>query len=56
LRVAGVEFGNVEVSRLPQNLVGKNIVVTGTLVDFDRDGAERAIKDRGGKSPGSVSK
>ena len=56
LRSAGVEFGNVEVSRLPQNLVGKNIVVTGTLVDFDRDGAERAIKDRGGKSPGSVSK
>ena len=56
LRAAGVEFGNVEVSRLPQNLVGKNIVVTGTLVDFDRDGAERAIKDRGGKSPGSVSK
>ena len=56
LRAAGVEFGNVEFSRLPQNLVGKNIVVTGTLVDFDRDGAERAIKDRGGKSPGSVSK
>ena len=56
LRAAGVEFGNVEVSRLPQNLVGKNIVVTGTLVDFDRDGAERAVKDRGGKSPGSVSK
>ncbi len=56
LRAAGVEFGNVEVSRSPQNLVGKNIVVTGTLVDFDRDGAERAIKDRGGKSPGSVSK
>ena len=56
LRAAGVEFGNVEVSRLPQNLVGKNIVVTGTLVNFDRDGAERAIRDRGGKSPGSVSK
>ena len=56
LRAAGVEFGNVEVSRLPQNLVGKNIVVTGSLVGFDREGAERAIKDRGGKSPGSVSK
>jgi DNA ligase (NAD+) len=27
LRAAGVEFGNVEVSRLPQNLIGKNIVV-----------------------------
>jgi DNA ligase (NAD+) len=29
--------------------------VTGTLDGFDRDGAERAIKERGGKSPGSVS-
>ena len=56
MRASGVEFGNVEVSRLPQNLVGRNIVVTGSLEGFDRDGAERAIKDRGGKSPGSVSK
>jgi DNA ligase (NAD+) len=56
MRASGVEFGNVEVSRLPQNLLGRNIVVTGSLVGFDRDGAERAIKDRGGKSPGSVSK
>ena len=31
------------------------MVVTGTLDGFDRDAAERAIKDRGGKSPGSVS-
>ena len=56
LRRAGVEFGNVEVSRAPQVLAGKAIVVTGTLDGFDRDGAEKAIKDRGGKSPGSVSK
>ena len=56
MRASGVEFGNVEVSGLPQTLVGKNIVVTGSLEGFDRDGAERAIKDRGGKSPGSVSK
>jgi len=56
MRTAGVEFGNVQISRLPQNLVGKNIVVTGSLIDFDREGAERAIKDRGGKSPSSVSK
>lgn len=55
LRRAGVEFGNVEVSSLPQTLVGLAVVVTGTLDGFDRDGAERAIKDRGGKSPGSVS-
>lgn len=56
LRRAGVDFGRVEVSSLPQVLDGKAVVVSGTLAGFDRDGAERAIKDRGGKSPGSVSK
>ena len=55
LRSAGVEFGRVEVSRLPQLLAGKAVVVTGTLQGFTRDEAEAAIKDRGGKSPGSVS-
>jgi DNA ligase (NAD+) len=30
-------------------------VVTGTLEGFNREEAEAAIKDRGGKSPGSVS-
>jgi DNA ligase (NAD+) len=39
-----------------QNLVGRSVVVTGTLADFTRDEAEAAIKSRGGKSPGSVSK
>ncbi len=56
LRAAGVEFGNVVVSRLPQHLTGKAIVVTGTLDGWSREEAEAAIKDRGGKSPGSVSK
>ncbi|CAN5494350.1 NAD-dependent DNA ligase LigA [soil metagenome] len=55
LRVAGVEFGKVEVSRLAQNLTGKAIVVTGTVSGYSREEAEAAIKDRGGKSPGSVS-
>lgn len=55
LRVAGVAFGNVAVSRQPQVLAGKAVVVTGGLVEFTREGAEIAIKDRGGKSPGSVS-
>jgi DNA ligase (NAD+) len=55
LRTAGVEFGNVETSVLPQVLVGKAVVVTGTLAGFSREEAEAAIKDRGGKSPGSVS-
>jgi DNA ligase (NAD+) len=31
-------------------------VVTGTLEGFSRDGATDAIKTRGGKAPGSVSK
>lgn len=55
LERAGVEFGLVEVSRLPQNLAGKAIVVTGTVEGYSRESAEAAIKDRGGKSPGSVS-
>src|SRR5262249_30187867 len=53
---AGVDFGHVEVSRLPQVLAGKAVVVTGTLEGWSREGAEAAIKGRGGKSPGSVSK
>jgi DNA ligase (NAD+) len=55
LRKAGVDFGNVDVSDAPQTLVGKAVVVTGTLENYSREDAERAIKDRGGKSPGSVS-
>ncbi len=45
-----------EVSTLPQVLLGKNVVVSGTLDGFTRDSAEAAITERGGKSPGSVSK
>jgi len=55
LRAAGVDFGRVETSHQPQVLAGKAVVVTGTLEGFSREGAEQAIKDRGGKSPGSVS-
>jgi DNA ligase (NAD+) len=56
LRAAGVDFGNVVVSRLPQVLAGKAVVVTGSLSGFSREQAEEAITARGGKSPGSVSK
>jgi DNA ligase (NAD+) len=56
LRAAGVEFGKVEMSFLPQVLAGKAVVVTGSLDGFSREEAEEAIKARGGKSPGSVSK
>jgi DNA ligase (NAD+) len=55
LRRAGVDFGKVEVSRLAPVLVGKAVVVTGTLEKYSREEAELAIKARGGKSPGSVS-
>lgn len=55
LRNTGVAFGNVTTRSLPQTLVGKAVVVTGTVSGFSREEAEAAIKDRGGKSPGSVS-
>ena len=55
LRAADVQFGNVVVSRQAQVLAGKAVVVTGTLAGFTREQAEAAIKDRGAKSPGSVS-
>ena len=55
LRVAGVDFGRIEISAEPQTLLGKAVVVTGTLSNYSREGAETAIKSRGGKSPGSVS-
>jgi DNA ligase (NAD+) len=55
LRRAGVDFGRVVVSRQRQVLAGRAVVVTGTLEGFSREEAEAAIKERGGKSPGSVS-
>jgi NAD-dependent DNA ligase len=51
-----VNVDGPEVSTLPQVLLGKTIVVTGTLDGYTRDSAEAAITERGGKSPGSVSK
>jgi DNA ligase (NAD+) len=37
-------------------LAGKTLVVTGTLMNYDRITIEQAIKDAGGKATGSVSK
>ncbi len=37
-------------------LAGKSVVVTGTVPGYTREEAAQAIVDRGGKSPGSVSK
>ena len=54
-RAASVRFTAAEAPRLVQNLLGKTVVVTGTLNGFSREEAEAAITGRGGKSPGSVS-
>jgi DNA ligase (NAD+) len=63
LERAGVNFGSeAEVlaalaarAAIPQTLAGKAVVVTGAVPGYTREGAEQAIVDRGGKSPGSVS-
>ncbi|CAN5735571.1 NAD-dependent DNA ligase LigA [soil metagenome] len=56
LVAAGVNIEGPEVSSLPQTLLGLTIVISGTLEGYTRDEAEAAITDRGGASPGSVSK
>jgi len=64
LRAAGVDFGDPDAAAkaaeakaaTPQTLEGKAVVVTGTLDGYSRDEAAAAIAERGGKSPGSVSK
>jgi DNA ligase (NAD+) len=56
LRAAGLTFEAPEGDEQPKTLAGLTVVVTGTLEDFSREEAEAAIKTRGGKSPGSVSK
>ncbi len=56
LRAAGVNFEGVARSELPPTLAGMAVVVTGTLESMSRDKAVEAVKERGGSSPGSVSK
>jgi DNA ligase (NAD+) len=56
LRAAGVNLAGEAAPSLPQTLAGRAVVVTGTLEGWSRETAEEAIKARGGKSPGSVSK
>ncbi|MBX3312910.1 MAG: NAD-dependent DNA ligase LigA [Actinobacteria bacterium] len=56
LAAAGVNVEGPEQSSAPQTLLGMTVVVSGTLEGYTRDEAEAAITDRGGKSPGSVSK
>ncbi len=56
LREAGVNMIGPQRPTVDQTLAGKAVVVSGTLDGYSRTGAADAIKDRGGKSPGSVSK
>jgi DNA ligase (NAD+) len=56
LRASGINFAGPDAPDAPQVLAGRSVVVTGTLAGWSREGAEDAIKLRGGKSPGSVSK
>ncbi|MDZ7675146.1 MAG: NAD-dependent DNA ligase LigA [Acidimicrobiales bacterium] len=56
LRAAGVNFEGPEREDVDQTLEGCSVVVTGTLENYSRDEVESAIKARGGKAPGSVSK
>ena len=59
LRELGLNLGQpVDRSRVPAEgkLIGKTLVVTGTMVRFGRDEIEQLIRDHGGKASGSVSK
>lgn len=53
---AGVRMRDEPVATGEQTLAGLSIVVTGSLVEFSRDGAKEAILSRGGKSSSGVSR
>ncbi len=53
---AGVRMEDERDDTVARTLEGLTIVVTGSLVDFSRDGAKEAILARGGKASSSVSK
>ncbi len=54
--VAGVTMADERDESTPRTLEGLTLVVTGSLVDYSRDGAKEAILARGGKASSSVSK
>ena len=56
LRRAGVNLQGPAAPEVDQTLAGMSVVVTGTLERYNREETEEAIKARGGKAPGSVSK
>jgi DNA ligase (NAD+) len=53
---AGVRMEDERDESTPRTLEGLTVVVTGSLVDFSRDGAKEAIVSRGGKASSSVSR
>ena len=54
---SGVELSEVaQENKNPQTLAGMTIVVTGSLIDFTRDGVSEVIALHGGKASSSVSK
>ena len=55
-RAAGVTMEDERDESTERTLEGLTLVVTGSLVDFSRDGAKEAILARGGKASSSVSK
>jgi DNA ligase (NAD+) len=57
LALAGLSLHEPEsASTLELTLLGRAVVVTGSVEGYSRDEAEAAIVERGGTSPGSVSK
>ncbi len=56
LTLAEPSLSSPEAEDRPQTLEGRSVVVTGTLDGWTREEAEQAILERGGKSPGTVSK
>ncbi|NQW64621.1 MAG: NAD-dependent DNA ligase LigA [Actinobacteria bacterium] len=53
---SGVLMIDAVTEKLPQTIAGLTIVVTGSLINFTREGVAEAITSRGGKSAASVSK
>lgn len=53
---AGVSMVASKVEKKPQTLAGLSIVVTGSLINFTRDGVSEVIIERGGKPTSAISK
>ncbi len=56
LRAAGIHWPEHEAALGPQPLLGKTLVLTGTLPTLSRDQAKALVEAAGGKVAGSVSK